>query len=176
MEITVNVESIDLSDYIDTHLDEDGGRVPGGTLADLVIRQLVDKAMRAGTWKGVIERVQAVREDEIRAQLAPVIAEAIAKPIKRTNGYGEATGAETTLREVIVDEARKWMNTKSDDRYGQTGSVTNLQKMIRVAVEETFQKEIAAEVKAAKDAVSTRLGKTVAELVSGAVQQALAAR
>lgn len=176
MDITVNVENIDLGDYIDNHYDEDGDRVPGGTLADVIARQLVEKFSRSDLYHGFRDRVQAIRDEEIRAQLAPAIAEALANPIRRTNSYGEQTGPDTTLREVIVDEARKWMTSKADDRYGSNNSATNLQKMIRSAVEETFQKEIAAEVKAAKDAVSNQLGKTVAELVSSAVQQALAAR
>jgi hypothetical protein len=47
---------------------------------------------------------------------------------------------------------------------------------VREAVDAAFRAEIAAEVKAAKDAVATQLGATVAELVSNAVREALAKR
>lgn len=176
MEIKVSVENIDLGDYIDSHYDEDGDRIPGGTLADAIARQLVDKFSRSDLYHGFRDRVQAVRDEQIRAQLAPAIAEALANPIRRTNSYGEKVGEDTTLREVIVDEARKWLNTKADDRYGRSSSETNLQKMIRDAVQEAFANEIADAVKAAREAVPAQLGTTVSEMVADTVRQALAKR
>jgi hypothetical protein len=176
MDIKVNVENIDLGDYIDNHYDEDGDRVPGGTLADVIARQLVEKFSRSDLYHGFRDRVQAIRDEEIRAQLAPVIAEALANPIRRTNNYGEQTGADTTLREVIVDEARKWMTSKATDRYGQSSGGanggTNLQVMIRASVEDAFKTEIASAVKEVRDAVGTN----VSELVAAAMNQALAKR
>lgn len=176
MDIKVIVESIDLGDYIDGHRDEDGDYVPGGTLADNIAHQLVEKFSRSDLYDGFRDRVQRLRDEEIRAQLAPAIAEALANPIRRTNSYGERIGEDTTLREVIVDEARKWMTTKADDRYGSNNTETNLRKMIREAVRDTFATEIAEAVKQAREAVVTELGTTVSEMVADTVRQALAKR
>lgn len=174
MDIKVNVEKIDLSEYIGTHYDEDGDRVPGGTLGDAVVRQLVEQFAKSDSYRGLAERVQTIRNDEIRAQLAPVIAEALAEPIQTTNAYGERTGAETTLRELIAAEARRYLTERDNSYNAQKG--TRLQIAVREAVDAAFRAEIAAEVKQAKEAVVTQLGATVAELVSAAVREALAKR
>jgi len=176
MDIKVSVESIDLGDYIDGHRDEDGDYVPGGTLADAIAHKLVEKFSRSDLYDGFRDRVQRIRDEEIRTQLTPVIAEALAKPIKRTNSYGESTGTETTLREVIVDEARKWLSTKADDRYGRSSTETNLQKMIRDAVEDGFKAEIADAVKAAREAVVNQFGSDVGDRVGAIVREALSKR
>jgi hypothetical protein len=174
MEITVNVDSIDLGDYIDTHLDEDGDRVPGGTLGDAVVRQLVNTFSRSDTYRGLAERVRTIRDEEIRAAIAPAIAEAVSAPIQSTNRYGEKTGEQTTLRELIADEARRYLTQPADNNYRNQG--TRLQIAVREAVDGAFSEEIAAEVKQARDAVTTQLGTTVAVLVTDAVKQALAKR
>lgn len=176
MDITVNVENIDLSDYIESHRDDEGDRVPAGTLGDVIARQLVEKFSRSDLYDGLRERVQKIRDEEIRAQLAPAIAEALANPIRRTNSWGETTGEETTLREVIVAEARKWLNSKKDDGYGRATNATNIQVMIRKAVEDAFQAEIADAVKQAREAVVTQLGTDVGDQITAVVRTALAKR
>lgn len=176
MDIKVSVENIDLGDYIDGHRDDEGDYIPGGTLADNIAHQLVEKFSRSDLYDGFRKRVQTLRDEEIRAQLTPVIAEAVAAPIKRTNTWGEKTGDDTTLREVIVDEARKWMDTKQEQRYGDRSTTTNLQAMIRAAVEDAFKTEIADAVKAARDAVTTEFGSGIGERVSGIVREALSKR
>lgn len=174
MDITVNVENIDLGDYIDSHYDSDGDRVPGGTLADAVVRQLVEKFSRSDTWKGIAERVQAIRDDEIRVQLAPVITEALTASIDRTNSYGEKTGQTTTLRELIAAEAKRYL-TEPSDSYSRD-KTSRLQAAVRKAVAEAFKDEVGGAVKEVRDAVSTAVGGNFTEMVSIAVQQALAAR
>lgn len=174
MDIKVTVENIDLGDYIDGHRDEDGDYIPGGTLADAIVRQLVDKHSRSDAWKGIAERVQAIRDDEIRTQLAPVIAEALTKPIQTTNAYGERTGTETTLRELIAAEARRYLNEPSD-RYN-TDRTSRLQVEVRKAVAEAFKDEVAGAVQEVRDAVAEAVGGNFTEMVSAAVSQALAKR
>lgn len=175
MQFTVNVDSIDLGDYIDAHLDEDGDRVPAGTLGDAVVRQLVEKFSRSDLYRGLAERVRTIRDEEIRAAVAPAIAEAVSAPIQSTNRYGEKTGEQTTLREVIADEARRYLTERNTDSYARDKG-TRLQVAVREAVDAAFREEIAAEVRQARDAVTKQLGTTVALLVTDAVQQALAKR
>lgn len=177
MDITVSVDKIDLADYIGAHYDEDGDRVPAGTLADVIARQLVERFAKSDLYGDLVQRVRTIRDEEIRAALAPLLAEALAKPIHPTNQWGEKTGAETTLSEVIVAEARKWMNAKADTSYGsRDSSVTNLQKMIRDEVRAGFEGEIKAMVTEARDAVSKQIGETVAVAVQSAVTEGLRAR
>lgn len=177
MDITVNVDKIDLAEHIGSHYDEDGDRVPAGTLADVVARQLVERFAKSDVYGDLVQRVRAIRDEEIRAALAPLLAEALAKPIHPTNSWGEKTGGETTLSEVIVAEARKWMNTKTSQGYGSRDSgLTNLQVMIRDEVRAGFEGEIKAMVTEARNAVSRQIGVTVAGAVQAAVAEGLRAR
>lgn len=168
MEINVNVDSVNLTDVIEEY----GER----TLGDTIAAGLIQRIANSDHYQKLTGLVKDVRDQEIRAQLTPVIAEALAKPIKRTNTWGEPTGTDTTLREVIVDEARKWLNSKADDRYGSNNSETNLQKMIRTEVRDAFANEIADAVKAAREAVTVQLGQDIGERISGVVREALAKR
>lgn len=175
MDIKVNVEKIDLAEYIGSHYDEDGDRVPAGTLADVIARKLVERFAKSDLYDDLAERVRTIRDKEIRSALAPLLAEALAKPIHPTNSWGEKTGGETTLSEVIVAEARKWMNAKVDS-YGGRDSLTNLQKMIRDEVRAGFENEIKAMVTEARNAVSKQVGLTVAAAVQSAVVEGLRTR
>jgi hypothetical protein len=175
MEFTINVDKIDLNDAISHHYDEDGDRVPAGTLGDVIARQLVERFAKSDVYGDLVKRVQTIRDEEIRAALAPLLAGALAKPIHPTNQWGEKTGAETTLAEIIVAEARKWMNAKVDS-YGGRDSATNLQKMIRDEVRAGFENEIKAMVTEARDAVSKQIATTVAVAVQSAVTEGMRAR
>lgn len=174
IKFNVEVEDLDLASAIPAHYDADDDRIPSGTLADLVVRHLVDRAASTTEYKqSITDRVRAIRDEEIRAQLSPIIADALIKPLKKTNSYGEATGPETTLRELISADVKKFLSEK-DDRYRDTR--TRLETMIRNAVETLFKNEIAQAVKDAKDAVAVEMGSKVAEVVASAVRDAMKAR
>lgn len=174
IKFNVEVEDLDLSSAIPAHYDADDDRVPAGTLADLVVRHLVDRAANTTEYKqSITDRVRTIRDEEIRAQLAPIIADALAKPLKKTNSYGEAVGPETTLRELISADVKKFLSEK-DDRYRDNR--TRLETMIRNAVETAFKNEIAQAVKDAKDAVAQQMGASVAEVVAAAARDAMKAR
>lgn len=175
MEFTINVDKIDLAEEIGSHYDEDGDRVGKGILADLVVERLVKQFAKSDVYGDLVERVRKIRDEEIRTALAPLLAEALSKPIHPTNQWGEKTGTETTLSEVIVAEARKWMNAKVDS-YGGRDSATNLQKMIRDEVRAGFENEIKTMVTEARDVVSKQIGTTVAVAVQSAVAEGLRAR
>lgn len=175
MNITVNVDKIDLNEQIEAHYDhETDERVPGGIFADLVAHQLVTKFAKSDSYAGLTERVRTIRDEEIRKLLEPALAEAFQAPIHATNSYGEKTGASTTLRELIMIEARKLVSQPADRSWNEKTTV--LQKAIREQVDAAFKAEIAEAVKEAKAAVVEQLGTTVAQLVTDAVRDAMKAR
>jgi len=166
MQVTVNVEDINLADVINQYTDK--------TLAEALVESLVQRIVQDDSYKGIAERVRQIRDEEIRAQLAPLIAEAIAAPVQLTNTWGERTGGTTTLREVVIQQARTYLNESSDSYNRQKGS--RLEVEVRKAVDAAFKDEIAEAVKIVRETVSKQFGLQVADAVDAAVRQALSAR
>lgn len=179
MNITVTVDEITLTAVIgDTvEYDEDGDAQVVGhkTVADLVATQIVDRLVKdTDRWPSLRERVTQIRDEEIRARIAPSIDAAVNKPIRKTNMYGEATGVETTLSELIVAEAQKFLTKNVDNYNRQKGSV--LGQMIAAEVKKAFETDIAAAVKQVRETVAAQIGTTASSQITAAALQALAAR
>ncbi|MEV5944827.1 hypothetical protein [Streptomyces sp. NPDC051994] len=167
MNIEIKVDDITLSTIVGdvVSFDEDGDPYTEGhrTVGDLVAAQIVERLVKDDQWKRLREQVLDIRKEEIRAAVRPSIDEAIARPIYKTNGYGERTGQETTLAELISDEARKQL-AEPVDRY-RTEKGTVLQQAIRAEVKKAFETEIADAVQKARDLVVSELGGDLAERV-----------
>lgn len=178
MNITIQVDDITLSTVVAdvVSFDEDGDTYTEGskTVADLVAAQIVERVVRDDRYPRLRDKVTEVRDEEIRAAVKPAIEEAVNRPIKKTNGYGEATGQETTLSEVIVDEARKYMKEPADKYRREAGTV--LQSLVRAEVERVFKAEIADAVKQARDLVAGQIGGQVSERITAAVTAGLKAK
>lgn len=177
MNIEIKVDEVTLATVVDDIIghDEDTGetyRSGGRTIGDLVARQLVDAARReTDRYRTLITKVTEIRTEMIRDAVRPEIEAAIAAPVKLTNSFGEATGRETTLRELIVAEARKALNAPVDGS-GYRNSQTFVQKVVAEQVQNVLATEIASVVKAARDQVATEIG----DAVKTAVQAGLRAR
>jgi hypothetical protein len=176
--IEIKVDEISLSTVVADviGIDEDGDTYTEGqrTVADLVATQIVDRLTTATGWPPLRERVMNIRNEEIRAAVRPSIEEAITRPIYRTNHYGERTGEQTTLAEVIADQARKVLVEPVDKYRMEKGTV--LQQTVRAEVKKAFETEIADMVKQARDLVTTQLGDDIARQVTAAVTAGLKKR
>lgn len=168
MELNIEVADVKLTDYIG---DDDGD---GITLADLIAEKIVHRLASTDEYRAIRGRVGEIRDDEIRKAVGPAIAEALTAPIRRTNTWGETYGTETTLREYVVAVAKELVSKPADNYNRGKGTVIEIE--VRKQVEAAFKAEIAAEVKAAREAVTAELGTTVAELVADAVRTGLRAR
>lgn len=168
MQINVTVENADLGSTVPQPYGEDI------TLGSLVAQEVASEFKQTEGWDGIRKRFQNLRDEEIRAQVAPIIAEAIHTPVVRTNVYGEPTGESTTLRELVVKEAREAL-TRREDRYGRDNT-TNLQKVIRAEVQAAFVKEVAAVVKEVRAQVVAEIGETARDQITKASMEALKSR
>lgn len=177
MNIDIKIDEVTLATVVDDILgfDEETGepyQTGQRTIADLVAKQLVDAARReTNRYQGLLTRVTDIRDELIRDLVRPEIEAAIAAPVKLTNTYGEATGKETTLRELIVDQARKALNAPVDGG-GYRNSQTFVQKVVAEQVQKVLADEITQAVKAARDEVATGIG----DAVKTAVQAGLRSR
>jgi hypothetical protein len=174
MNITVNVDEVSLSTAVAkvVQYDEDGDAMVKGerTVGHLVAEMIVDRLLKSREYPALQQRVTDIRAEVIRELIRPQLEEAIAKPIVKTNSYGEAVGEPTTLREVIVEEARKAVNAPVDNWNRERG--TFLSQAVSAEVKKALSAEIADAVKKARELVSAEIGQRVAD----AVQAGLKAR
>lgn len=176
MNINVSVDEVTLDTVVASIISRDeetgeGYEAGHETIGHLVAQVIVDRAMSSERWRDYATQVISIRAELIREAVSPMIAEAIARPIKTTNNYGEATGQETTLTEVIIEQARKTLNAPADGSgYGSQQSF--IQKTVAAEVKAALGAEIADAVKAARQQVAGEIGSHVA----AAVQAGLKAR
>jgi hypothetical protein len=172
MNITVNVDEITLDTVVGEVFgwDEDGDSHSKGekTVGTLVAEQITARLVQDKRWPKFEERVTEIRKDVIRELVRPQIEAAIAAPIQKTNTYGEAVGEPTTLREVIVEEARKALNQRPDRYSSQDG--TFLEQAVAKEVKAALSAEIKSAVEQARKSVSAEIGKTVAAAVDAGLK------
>ncbi|MFE2346436.1 hypothetical protein [Kitasatospora cineracea] len=176
MNITVTVDEITLTtvigDIVEYDEDGDANVVGHKTVADLVAAQIVDRLVKdRDVWPSLRERVTQIRDEEIRTRIAPSIEAAVNKPIRKTNAYGEPTGSETTLSELIVVEAQKFLTKNVDDYNRQRGTVIG--QMIAAEVKRVFEQEIAEAVKKVRETVAEQIGTTASSQITAAAMKAL---
>jgi len=157
--------------------DEDGPRYGPMSLYDAIIceaaHRLVEDAKKDGLkedYRSLTEHVRQLRDEEIRAAVAPEIEAALSKPLRKTNQYGEATGADTTLREMIGEEVRKQLAAPAD-RYDRKETV--LQRVIKEEVDRALTDELKTALAAGKSEVLAAVRKRGTEVIEEAVRKAL---
>ena len=174
MNITVKVDDVTLDTVVADVFGydaEDGEpyKLGNKTLADLVATQVVERLVKHERWNDLTRTVFEVRREVMRELVTPSVEKAIAEPLRKTNIYGEATGEATTLREVIVDEARKVINAKDPNDY-RNEKGTLLVRLVREEVANALRKEIKDAVQQAKAFVADEIGKQVASAVTAAMK------
>jgi hypothetical protein len=176
MEITVKVDTtgIDLTTVIGERSrydhDIEEGVSEDVTLGDEVAKRITAKLTKDEEYPGLRKRFLAIRDEEIRKALEPVIVAAISGPIQKTNNYGEPSGGTTTLRELIMDEAQRLATAKVSDGY-RSSSETVLAKFVREQIAAAFTKELAAVVAEEKAKVVAAVRAKAADLIAEAVKQ-----
>lgn len=173
VKLDINITDLDLTSVIgDVAVwNEDAERydTQGQTLGALVAEKLTKSIRESEAWPEIKKRVTAIRDDEIRACIVPQIEQAMTEPIRKTNNWGEPTGAATTMRELIVDEVKKFMSAPADRHYRDKGTV--LEKYVRDEVQTTIKKELADVLADEKAKVVAAVRAKAAELIADAVKQ-----
>lgn len=176
MQINVTVadiESVDLTTVVGERtrydLDLEENVSEDVTIGDEVAKRITAKLTKADEYPGLRKRFLDIRDDEIRKAVEPIVAEAIAGPIQKTNVYGEPNGQTTSIRELIMAEANSLL-TKSADSYNR-GSETVLGKYVREQIAAAFVKELAAVVADEKAKVVAAVRAKAADLIAEAVKQ-----
>ena len=162
MNVTVLVDDVTLSTVVE-EWGEEGHRT---TVADKIVERITDHIVRGREWDPLRQRVERIRDEEIREQIKPIIAEAVSKPFATTNYYGEPTGQTTTLREVITAKVKDYLNNSS---YGNREN--NVQKIVREEVHRAMSAELREAIKSEREKVVAAVRAQAAELIADAVRQ-----
>jgi hypothetical protein len=180
-EVTEVTVKLDLDAWLARYgetINEDGDReVIPVTLEDVVVDKAATRLFakvvkdQDGEYLTLRDRVKAITDDEIRTRIAPMIEEAIATPLRKTNTWGEPTGETTTLRDVIVAEAQAFLNRPAD-QYAREKS-TVVQAFIRQEVAAAVKAELADALAKAKAEVFGAVKANAASIITEVVRQAV---
>jgi len=171
MQIKVDVSNISLDSVIGTHYtqtDEDTYRDEPETLADAVAAQIALALQADDEFKTLRARVLDLRNEEIREQVKPIVAAAIAAPVQRTNSYGNPVGEPVPMTELIVKEVHDYLGKR--DSYARD-SQTVVQKLIREQVDLALKNELKDAIADEKAKVVAAVRAKAADLIATAVRE-----
>ncbi len=170
---TIIKVEVELADYWHTTYDEFGNRIGGertDPIFEAVVSRLVERAAKKPEYASLRKRLAEIRTEMIQEQLAPLIHEAIQSSAQKTNTFGEPQGDPTTLRALIVDEAKATLAKSNVDRYDSKNRGTLLARIIREEVSFAFTdelKEVIAQAKTeATAAVQEKAATVIAETIT----------
>lgn len=149
----------DTEEYVTTDL----------TLGDEVARRVTALLTKDDQWDGLRKKFLAIRDEEIREAVRPIVAAAITETLTKTNQYGQPTGETTTLTELIVADANKLLTERSD--YGR--GTTLAQRIVAESIGQAFKNELAKALAAEKEKVIAAVRAAGAELIAEAVKKGL---
>ncbi len=145
------------------------------TFADAIVteaaRQLLGKLTneeRVGLRKQVLSAVSA----QIEAAVAPMLAVALDESFRPTNALGEPYGQPISLRQMVVDSAKKQLSLGTDGN-AYRAEKTVLQKHIDSVTAKAISVELAAALDEAKSAVVEKLQSTVSATLADTIVRKL---
>jgi hypothetical protein len=151
----------------------------GETIADRIIDAAADLLVREAGVKvteGLAGEITKARERVIDEKLEAIITEALTKPIKRTDQFGQDRGGEpVTLNELVVKRFEQYLQraVKPDvgGRPSYGGNPTVLEKMIDDAIGRQFTGEIKKAVDEATEQARAAVQTSAAEILAETIRR-----
>jgi hypothetical protein len=168
MQINVTVDGIEAVD-LNTPVVNTESSEPL-TLADVI----ADRAVRTLAYEDIRDlrrRISDIRDEQIRAIVLPTVTEAIEAGIQKTDQWGSPVGQPTTLRDLVLKEAKELISRPADSYDRKKGTV--LEKVVREAVDRTIRAELSAVLAEEKAKVVAAVQAQAAELIAEAVKKGL---
>lgn len=176
MQINVTVDGLDAIDLNtvvgqrDRYDDDLDQRISEDiTIGGEVARRIANKLTKDDSYPGLRQRFLDIRTEEIREAVKPLVTDAINAAIELTNGFGERTGQATSMRELVIAEARKLLTERSD--YGR--GTTLAQRIVAEEIGRAFQAELSKTIAAEKEKVVVAVRAKAAELIADAVAKGI---
>jgi hypothetical protein len=168
--ITVNVDNVDLTSDIGHSYDEDGVQT-ARTLGEEVARKVANTLMRDEEYPGLRRKVMDLRVEEIREQLKPIVSAAIEEGVRETNRYGEPVGEPTTLRALIIKEVGDLLRRPVDNYSREKG--TWVQALVKENVQKVLREELGAALADEKAKVVAAVRAKAADMIAQAVKEGI---
>lgn len=140
-------------------------------LADAIVAEAARQAIDAndGLRFAVRDRIELLTDEALRARITPMIEEALAGAIQKTNSFGERKGEPTTLREVIVAKVEKWLRDPDPDARSPIGGgkrPTRIETLIAKEVDRTIRADLNDAMNAARAQVVAGVKDKAAEVIA----------
>jgi hypothetical protein len=131
----------------------------GERVAQIIAVQIMDADVRRDIRKAITAQVEAT--------VAAAVGEAVTGEIRKTNEWGESVGPVTTMRELIIKEAKDYLS-KPNDRYDSKKG-TRAHELIRAEVDKAIKADLDDALKAARAEVTQMLKAKAAEAIAATV-------
>lgn len=157
------------------HYDEDGDPVGRQSFEDAVIEAAAVKLLAdtKEARQALKERVQRIRDEELRAAIAGEVRAAMDLPIQRTSHWGETKGEAVTIRELIRLELEAFLTAKprgNSYRSSDDKTPRNLDEMVAEATQKAMREQFTPAIREAQKKITDR----VTELALAAAQKLIA--
>lgn len=145
-----------------------GVAVPEGvTLAEAIVDQAAKQLLASikEETEPVRARVRAIRDEEIREQVRPLVGDTLGMLVQRTDEYGSPKGQPVTLREVILEKAAESFKVSSRNRKSP------LEEFITQEVDRAFRGELQEAMKASRAQVLAAVREQGAQIVQETIER-----
>lgn len=165
---------LDLDRYLARHvgIDRDGEEMTEPQTIEDVVVEMAARQFVSGLDREIksefTRRVREIRDDEIRSQIAPLVAEAVTRSVQETDLYGNPKGEPKTLTEVIVAQSATALQKKGD-AYSRNSGRNLVEQFIHDEVTTAFTKELKAAVDQAKAEVLVAVKERGAEVLASTI-------
>lgn len=156
--------------YVEHHSDHgDWSEEVPLTLAGMVVERVMEE-LRPMIQTELKQAIQKLVSEELKKQAGEraltIIEEALHGDIQQFNSYGEPMRTTTTLKQLIADSAKEWMNGGRNSYGGSP-----LQKMVTEAVGSAFRNEMKAEADKARATLRKEMSAAGAKLLAEAIEK-----
>lgn len=173
MDIKVEVGSVDLTTQIGEHytqVGEDDWATRPMTLGARVAQLLADEVMKGDDWRDLRRQVTDLRAEEVKRQLVPIVSDALAEQIQKTDSYGHPTGKPVHMAELVVQEVHKWLRDSNSNSYS---GPSNLTQLVRTEVDRALKQELGTAIADEKAKVIAAVRASAADLIADAVRKGI---
>ncbi len=167
MNVSVTVTDFDMTSVLSEGPDDGQRYTLGDAVAEVAVRKLADGSQ----WASLRDRVCSIRDEEIRAHVAPLVADAIMAGVQPTNAFGEPSGPPKTLRDLILEQVKRQLTAPADtSSYGRDRE-TWVRQLVREQVEKVLRTELSEAIADEKAKVVAAVRAKAAELIARAVAE-----
>jgi uncharacterized membrane protein YheB (UPF0754 family) len=131
----------------------------GERVAQIIAAQILDADMRKDIRRAI--------QDKVLATVAEAVGDAVTGEIRQTNQWGEATGPVTTMRELIIQEAKDYLSKPVDNYNRDKGTKATV--LIRAEVDKAIKEDLNEALKVARAEVTALLKSKAADAIAATV-------